>query len=97
MNIEPTLISLCVLSKVNVNDKIYINKYGHIALHQDSKMTAIYRIIFGESREKSLVFINNLVNETINKIYQFHKEEEDVCKMYIKQLVESLNKSIMVG
>ena len=96
MNIEPLLISLCVLSKVTVNDKLYINKFGRIAIHQDSTYTAIYRRLFGESRDKSLTFVNNIVNETIEKIYTFQSDTDNQLSIhYMYQLVQELNKSVM--
>lgn len=96
MNIEPLLISLCVLSKVNVNDKIYINRHGRIALHQDNTMTAIYRTIFGESRDKSLNYINTIINDTIEKIYAFERDSltNVTNEYYTNQLIQSLNKCL---
>ena len=97
MNIEPLLISLCVISKVNVNDKIYINRHGRIALHQDNTMTALYRTIFGESRDKSLNYINSIINDTIEKIYSFERDTlaNATNEYYTNQLIQSLNKCLV--
>ena len=95
MNIEPLLISLCVLSKVNVNDKIYLNRHGKIAIHQDNTFTAIYRTFFGESREKSLHFVNTIINDTIEKIYSLQVDTNNsINQQYVNQLIQVLNKCI---
>tara|TARA_Y100000816_G_C26011804_1_gene529045 strand:- start:491 stop:913 length:423 start_codon:yes stop_codon:yes gene_type:complete len=89
--VDTLLINLNVISKINANEKICVNQSGKIGIHQESKYYGIYRWVFGENRMKCISFINNLINDTIDKIYEYQKSDCDVEKRYENELVIGVN------
>ena len=90
-NVDNIIIQLTVVSKINVNEKVCINQSGRISITQDTKFSGIYRWIYGENRTKCITFINNLVNDTLDKIYVYHKSiDDEIENDYKKQLVNLL-------
>lgn len=91
-NIHYLLISLNVIFKLKVNDKIYINTNGSISSSKDSKVNAVYRWINGENRIKSCAFLTNIINQCITQINLLNLSSNEIDIQYKIELTKYLTK-----
>ena len=91
--LENIFVSLSVLSKLNVNEKVFINTNNKIAAALDTKYNAILRFISGDNRIKTLNYINTIINDSIDKIYQYEKSGDHFEMTLKSQILNSLKKS----
>lgn len=94
---EKLLLNLQIISKIKTNNKIYINNdIIYIEPYSNQIITPLKRWYYGDSREKSLNHINNIINITIeilNKQDNVLLDNKDKDKM--KMLFFTLEKTII--
>ena len=92
-SLENIFVSLNVISNVNVNEKIFINTNNKIAAALDTKYNAFIRFISGDSRLKMLHYVNTIINESIDKVYQFNKSIDQLDLNYRSKILCNLKTS----
>lgn len=63
--LDELLINLKILSKIKENGKIS-TKNNRIELESNSKLQWVWRIIYGDSRMKTINFLKKIINNTID-------------------------------
>lgn len=92
-SVDNFIISLNVLSKLNANEKICINQAGRIAIQKENAFAGTYRWMFGENRSKSMTYLNNLINDSLDKVYDYQKSIDPIELSYKDELIKLLQNS----
>lgn len=90
-DLQYLLVSLNIISKIKVNDKIYINTNGSITTYKDSKINSFFRWMHGENRIKTCSFITNIINQCISTINLLQLSTNNIESQYRSQLVLQMN------
>lgn len=91
------ITNLKIISKINVNEKIYINNDQFIIVERNSTLLSLIRSLYGENRYKNIdqlsdiynnifSFINNQLNSKYLSISKLTNIEEDIYFEIISQL-----------
>lgn len=62
---DTILVNLKIISKINPSDKLKIYN-NHTSIEKESLLSSVSRWYHGDSRDKSIVFIKNVINDGIN-------------------------------
>lgn len=102
---EKVLLNLKILSDVKENDKLYLDDETNVlAIDKNYYLQSVVRAYYGQSRDKTINFINELVNqathilETTMKADSPAKNADDVCLKednihLVQRFVKELNNS----
>ena len=65
---DSILINLSIISKIELDDKIYINDEGYSTIENSTIFQGIVRFVFRNSRNKTINSLNNFYNSVFNYI-----------------------------
>lgn len=86
--LDKLLINLKIISKIQENGKLNTTSPGQISLEEQNMFSSFFRTLSGDSREKTIAFLNQLVDEVavesdniIRSPYFDEFDETDVYQM----------------
>lgn len=77
--LDKIIVNLRIISKIQENGKLSTINPGQISLESDGSMTPLWRTILGDSREKTIAFLTQLVND-VSEI-----SDSILCSKYMMQ------------
>lgn len=63
---DQILVNLKIISKINPQDKLKVNYNNTSSIDKDNMLSSIYRWIHGDSRDKTIQFIKNVITDAVN-------------------------------
>jgi len=61
--LDKIIVNLRIISKIQENGKISTINTGQISLEEETLMTPLWRTVLGDSRDKTIAFLMQLVND----------------------------------
>jgi len=61
--LDKCIVNLRIISKIQENGKISTVNTGQICLEDESVMTPVWRTVLGDSRDKTIAFLLQLIND----------------------------------
>jgi predicted nucleotide-binding protein (sugar kinase/HSP70/actin superfamily) len=61
--LDKLIVNLRIISKIQENGKISTMTPGQITLEDESLMASLWRTLLGDSREKTVIFLTQLMND----------------------------------
>lgn len=91
---DSILINLSIISKISLDNKIYMNDEGYLAIENSTIFQGFVRFMFRNGRVKTISNLNNFYNNVFSYIDN-HVESDDEMRVHnMKTLLAYLRKSI---
>lgn len=92
---DSILINLSIISKISLDNKIYMNDEGYLAIENSTIFQGIVRFVFRNGRAKTMSNLNNFYNNVFSYVDN-HVNTEDEMKVHnMRTLLTYLRKSIL--
>lgn len=65
---DTMLINLSIISKVSLDDKLYMNNEGYMSIENNTIFQGIFRFVFRNGRNKTISNLNNFYNSVFSYI-----------------------------
>jgi len=92
---DSILINLSIISKISLDNKIYMNDEGYLAIENSTIFQGFVRFVFRNGRVKTISNLNNFYNNVFAYIDNNMLTDNDEMKAHnLKTLLSYLRKSI---
>jgi hypothetical protein len=85
------LINLSIISKISLDNKIYMNDDGFLAIENRTIFQGLLRFVFRNSRNKTINNLNNFYNNVFSYIDNSSDREQHTLRTLHTYLYRSIN------